>query len=101
MRIAIVGAGPAGAMAAVRLARAGAAVSLFDHSHPREKPCGGGLTGRALDLVSDVIDIATLPAVVVTSANVEPPTSQGPAATVALLDRGTTSASSLLVLSRA
>ena len=58
MRIGIIGAGPAGAMAAVRLARAGAAVSLFDPSHPREKPCGGGLTGRALALVADVIDIS-------------------------------------------
>src|SRR5579871_4430138 len=25
---------------------------LFDASHPREKPCGGGVTGRALDLVA-------------------------------------------------
>ena len=73
MRIAIIGAGPAGAMAAVRLARAGASVALFDPSHPREKPCGGGLTGRALALVSDVIDIQSLPAVVVKSATVEGP----------------------------
>ena len=47
-------------MAAVRLARAGASVTLFDPSHPREKPCGGGLTGRALALVADVIDIRSL-----------------------------------------
>ena len=33
MRIAIIGAGPAGAMAAVRLARAGACVTLLDPSH--------------------------------------------------------------------
>jgi geranylgeranyl reductase family protein len=98
VRIAIVGAGPAGAMAAVRLARAGAAVSLFDPSHPREKPCGGGLTGRALALVNDVIDLRTLPAVVVTSATVEGPER---AARVALIDRGVTSDSSLIVLSRA
>jgi flavin-dependent dehydrogenase len=26
-------------------------VRLFDHSHPREKPCGGGLTARALALL--------------------------------------------------
>src|SRR5438128_2273583 len=50
MRVAIIGAGPAGAMAAIRLARAGASVQLFDASHPREKPCGGGVTGRALAL---------------------------------------------------
>ena len=71
MRIAIIGAGPAGAMAAVRLARAGASVSLFDPSHPREKPCGGGLTGRALALVADVIDIGALAPVVITAASVE------------------------------
>jgi geranylgeranyl reductase family protein len=98
MRVAIIGAGPAGAMAAVRLARAGASVSLFDPSHPREKPCGGGLTGRALALVNDVIDVRALPAVVVTSATVEGP---GRAANVALIDRGVTPDSSLLVVSRA
>ena len=98
MRIGIVGAGPAGAMAAVRLARAGASVTLFDPSHPREKPCGGGLTGRALSLVSDVIDIRSLPAVVVKSATVEGPERT---ARVALIDRGATPGSSLLVLSRA
>ena len=98
MKIAIIGAGPAGAMAAIRLARAGASVTLFDPSHPREKPCGGGLTGRALALVADIIDIASLPAVVVTSATV-----QGPdrSAHVPLVDRGPTPDSSLLVLSRA
>jgi geranylgeranyl reductase family protein len=98
MRVAIIGAGPSGAMAAVRLARAGASVTLFDPSHPREKPCGGGLTGRALALVSDVIDIRSLPAVVVTSATVEGPEHS---AHVSLIDRGATPESSLLVLSRA
>ncbi len=42
----IVGAGPAGALAARDLARRGASVRLIDASHPREKPCGGGLTER-------------------------------------------------------
>jgi geranylgeranyl reductase family protein len=51
--VAIAGAGPAGAWAAFRLARAGARVAIVDGSHPREKPCGGGVTGRALDLVRD------------------------------------------------
>jgi len=51
----IVGAGPAGAWAAYRLARAGVRVTIFDPSHPREKPCGGGVTGRALGLVADVL----------------------------------------------
>ncbi len=98
MKVAIIGAGPAGAMAAFCLARAGASVTLFDPSHPREKPCGGGLTGRALALVSDVIDVGSLPAVVAKSATIE---SQECAARVALIDRGVTPGSSLLVVSRA
>jgi geranylgeranyl reductase family protein len=49
--IAIVGAGPSGAWTAWRLATNGVRVLLFDPSHPREKPCGGGVTGRALSLV--------------------------------------------------
>jgi geranylgeranyl reductase family protein len=46
----IAGAGPAGAIAARDLSRAGAKVALIDGSHPREKPCGGGVTARALAL---------------------------------------------------
>jgi geranylgeranyl reductase family protein len=69
--VAIVGAGPAGARAGWHLARAGARVALFDGSFPREKPCGGGVTGRALDLVRDAIDPAALDAVVVTDATFE------------------------------
>ena len=48
MKIAIVGAGPAGALLATKLAEGGIAATVFDASHPREKPCGGGLTGKAL-----------------------------------------------------
>jgi geranylgeranyl reductase family protein len=45
MRVAIVGAGPAGAAAAIELARAGAAVTLYEKSAwPRAKTCGDGLT---------------------------------------------------------
>jgi geranylgeranyl reductase family protein len=51
----VVGGGPAGAMAARELARAGVSVAVLDGSHPREKACGGGLTGRALELVTSVI----------------------------------------------
>src|SRR5262249_42453789 len=47
---AIVGAGPSGSWTATLLARSGANVLLIDPSHPREKPCGGGVTGRALAL---------------------------------------------------
>jgi flavin-dependent dehydrogenase len=51
MKVAVVGAGPAGSLAASRLARDGARVTIFDASHPREKPCGGGLTAKALRLL--------------------------------------------------
>jgi geranylgeranyl reductase family protein len=45
----IVGAGPAGATAAHRLARAGIPVRLLDRSRfPRNKPCGGGISTRVL-----------------------------------------------------
>jgi len=60
--IAIVGAGPAGAWAAYSLARRGARVTIFDPSHPREKACGGGVTGRALALVADALAETSLPA---------------------------------------
>jgi geranylgeranyl reductase family protein len=51
--VAVAGAGPAGAWTAYRLARHGARVAILDGSHPREKPCGGGVTARALELVAD------------------------------------------------
>src|ERR671922_2506877 len=45
----VVGAGPAGSTAAFRLTRAGARVLLLDRERfPRDKPCGGGLTYRAV-----------------------------------------------------
>ena len=45
----VVGAGPAGSAAAIHLARGGAHVLLVDRARfPRDKPCGGGVTGRAL-----------------------------------------------------
>jgi len=48
--VAVVGAGPAGSTAAYRLSRAGARVLLVDKAHfPRDKPCGGGLTMRAVN----------------------------------------------------
>ncbi len=62
MNVAIVGAGPAGATLALRLARDGARVTVFDPSHPREKPCGGGLTGKALALLPEAPDDDPLPA---------------------------------------
>lgn len=47
-RIAILGGGPAGAFAAAELARAGRDVVLLDEKLAWEKPCGGGLTDKAL-----------------------------------------------------
>src|SRR5690349_7117549 len=47
-RIAIIGGGPAGAFAAAELAAAGREVLLFDEKLAWEKPCGGGLTDKAL-----------------------------------------------------
>lgn len=45
----VAGAGPAGSAAAIHLARGGVRVLLADRARfPRDKPCGGGLTGRAL-----------------------------------------------------
>ena len=45
----VCGAGPAGSAAAIHLSRGGARVLLADRARfPRDKPCGGGLTGRAL-----------------------------------------------------
>ena len=63
--IAIIGAGPAGSTAAFHLASAGKSVLLLDKAtFPRDKPCGGGVTGRAARLlpfsiepvVEDVVD---------------------------------------------
>jgi geranylgeranyl reductase family protein len=55
----VVGAGPAGSAAAIRLARGGACVLLLDKARfPRDKPCGGGLTGRAVrELPVDVTPV--------------------------------------------
>ncbi len=63
--VVVVGAGPAGSATALRLVRGGATVLLADRARfPRDKPCGGGLTGRALrhapsavdDVVEHVVD---------------------------------------------
>jgi geranylgeranyl reductase family protein len=47
--VGIVGAGPAGSCCAQVLGEAGVRVALFDHSHPREKPCGGLVEHRVVE----------------------------------------------------
>jgi len=47
-QIAIIGGGPAGAFAAEQVARSGREVTLFDEKLAWEKPCGGGLTDKAI-----------------------------------------------------
>jgi geranylgeranyl reductase family protein len=65
----VVGAGPAGSTTAYRLATAGARVLLLDRARfPRDKPCGGGVTLRAVrelpfsidPVVEQVVSIAEL-----------------------------------------
>ncbi len=94
--VAIVGAGPAGAWAAYRLASGGARVIVFDHSHPREKPCGGGVTGRALEIVAPALRGA-VPVVAVERARFE---ADGVVASVPLPARGFSPATGLVVASR-
>src|SRR5665213_2928694 len=47
-QIAIIGGGPSGAMCGERLARAGYGVTIYDERLAWEKPCGGGLTHKAV-----------------------------------------------------
>ena len=48
MKVAIVGAGPAGSHLAHQLSKSGVDVLLFDARPAWEKPCGGGVTSKAL-----------------------------------------------------
>jgi geranylgeranyl reductase family protein len=50
IEVAIVGGGPAGAYCAYKLAEKGIYPTIFDHSHPREKPCGGLISPLAQEL---------------------------------------------------
>ena len=50
--VVIIGGGPAGAHCALELANKGIYATVFDHSHPREKPCGGGISSRTIEKFS-------------------------------------------------
>src|ERR1700761_5405983 len=54
--IAIVGGGPSGAMCGEQLARAGHSVTIFDEHLAWEKPCGGGLTHKAIQHFPFLLD---------------------------------------------
>src|ERR1700719_3264943 len=54
--IAIVGGGPAGALCGERLATSGFAVTIFDERLAWEKPCGGGLTYKAVETYPFLLD---------------------------------------------
>ena len=53
--IAVIGAGPAGAATAIRAARGGARVIVFEKgTYGRDKVCGDGLTPRAIGALNDL-----------------------------------------------
>src|ERR1700731_3794146 len=54
--IVIIGGGPSGAMCGEQLARAGHKVHIFDERLAWEKPCGGGLTPKAVGCFPFLLD---------------------------------------------
>jgi flavin-dependent dehydrogenase len=74
-------------------------VTVVDGSHPREKPCGGGVTGRALAIVADAIGDPPLAARVIRSARFTN-SQAGAAASVPLAALGIGPESDLVVVSR-
>ena len=54
--ITIVGGGPAGALCGERLATRGFRVTIFDERLAWEKPCGGGLTHKAIETYPFLLD---------------------------------------------
>ena len=59
--LAIIGAGPAGSLAAILAARTGLSVIMFEkNKHPRSKTCGGFLSSRAISLLPDDLELLSL-----------------------------------------
>ncbi len=59
--LAVIGAGPAGSLAAALAARAGLSVIMFEQKkHPRTKICGGFLSGRAISLLPQDLELLSL-----------------------------------------
>jgi flavin-dependent dehydrogenase len=54
--ISIVGGGPAGSLCGERLATAGFKVTIYDERMTWEKPCGGGLTYKAIEAYPFLLD---------------------------------------------
>ena len=90
----VVGAGPAGATAARRLARAGMRVLIVErYGLPRQKPCGGGISTRVLSRFDWLPDsLPRIPTNPITSLYLEGPSgevfrTQAPAPVVILIRR--------------
>ncbi len=59
--LAIIGAGPAGSLAAALAAKAGLSVIMFEQkNHPRTKICGGFLSSRAISLLPHDLELLSL-----------------------------------------
>ena len=69
-RIAVLGGGPAGASAALALARGGAEVDLYLPARPGEKPCGGAVPEHVLPRLAG-FDPSPLPAIASPAALLE------------------------------
>ncbi len=63
--VVICGAGPAGCSAAITLANHGVKVLLFDKSKfPREKPCGGLLTEKTYQIITNTLGLEKIDSVI-------------------------------------